>query len=116
MQGCAHGISRWSVVALVACLFAGTVAAQQAASTSGPIWTVPEVGALPYDAHGRMVRRGRDLITATYAHIGPLAAPGNRYAGNNLACSNCHLQAGTKKFAVPIFGLFEASSNPMSLR
>jgi len=107
MQGCARKVSRWSVVALAACVVAGTVAAQQAASTGGPVWTVPEVGALPYDEHGRLVRRGRDLITATYAHIGPLAAPGERYAGNNLACSNCHLQAGTKKFAVPIFGLFE---------
>src|SRR3954453_8516255 len=30
-----------------------------------PIWGVPDVGALPDDAHGRLVRRGRDLITAT---------------------------------------------------
>jgi thiosulfate dehydrogenase len=29
-----------------------------------------------------------------------------RFAGNNLACGNCHLQAGTKKFGVPLFGLF----------
>jgi thiosulfate dehydrogenase len=71
------------------------------------IWTVPEVGALPDDEHGRLVRRGRDLITATYAHIGPeVPDAANRYAGNNLACSNCHLDAGTKKFAIPIFGLF----------
>jgi hypothetical protein len=34
------------------------------------IWTVPEIGALPNDANGRLVRRGRDLITATYAHLG----------------------------------------------
>jgi hypothetical protein len=31
------------------------------------VWTVPEIGALPNDAHGCLVRRGRDLITATYA-------------------------------------------------
>ena len=30
-----------------------------------------------------------------------------RYAGNNLSCSNCHLDAGKKKFGLPIFGLFE---------
>jgi len=77
------------------------------APANAPIWTVPEIGALPYDARGRQVRRGRDLITATYAHIGPeVANPANRYAGNNLACSNCHLQAGTVKFAIPLFGLF----------
>src|SRR5262245_869251 len=31
---------------------------------------------------------------------------GKRFAGNNLACGNCHLQAGTKKFGIPLFGLF----------
>ncbi len=73
------------------------------------IWTVPEIGALPNDANGGLVRRGRDLITATYAHIGPeVADPAKRFAGNNLACGNCHLQAGTKKFGIPLFGLFGA--------
>src|SRR5262249_29452271 len=81
-----------------------TSAAQGAGAT---IWTVPEIGALPDDASGRLVRRGRDLITATYAHIGPEGADrAKRFAGNNLACGNCHLQAGTKKFGIPLFGLF----------
>ena len=53
------------------------------------------------------VRQGRDLVTATYAHIGPeVADPAKRYAGNNLACVNCHLKAGTKKFGIPLFGLY----------
>src|SRR5437899_9149137 len=74
---------------------------------SPAIWTVPEIGALPNNANGRLVRRGRELITATYAHIGPeVADPAKRYAGNNLACANCHLEAGTKMFGLPIFGLF----------
>ena len=83
-----------------------TSSAQEA--KSGPqIWTVPEIGALPNDAAGRLVRQGRDLISATYAHIGPeVADPAKRFAGNNLACGNCHLQAGTKKFGIPLFGLF----------
>jgi thiosulfate dehydrogenase len=73
------------------------------------IWTVPEIGALPNNDYGRLVRRGRDLITATYAHIGPeVPDRAKRFAGNNLACSNCHLQAGTKKFGIPLFGLFGA--------
>jgi thiosulfate dehydrogenase len=81
--------------------------AEVVAAPGSSIWTVPEVGALPDNEHGRLVRRGRDLITATYAHIGPEVPDAtNRYAGNNLACSNCHLEAGTKKFALPIFGLF----------
>ena len=57
------------------------------AKSSPPIWTVPEIGALPNDANSGLVRRGRDLITATYAHIGPeVADPAKRFAGNNLAC------------------------------
>ena len=77
------------------------------AQTTPTIWTVPEIGALPDDANGREVRRGRDLITATYAHIGPeVPDRSKRFAGNNLACSNCHLRAGTVKFAAPLFGLY----------
>jgi thiosulfate dehydrogenase len=68
---------------------------------------MPEVGALPRDARGMLIREGRDLITATYAYVGPnVADPAKRYAGNNLACSNCHLSAGTKKFGIPLFGLY----------
>ncbi len=82
--------------------------AQTAAPSGGMIWTVPEVGALPDDNYGRLVRHGRDLVTATYAHIGPeVSDPSKRYAGNNLACGNCHLDAGTKKFGLPIFGLYD---------
>lgn len=80
--------------------------AQQTASLN---WSVPNVGALPDDEHGRLVRRGRDLVTATYMHIGPNAAdPAKRYAGNNLACRNCHLEAGAKKFGLPLWGLADA--------
>ena len=82
---------------------------QTAAPSKDTIWTVPEVGALPDDSYGRLVRRGRDLITATYAHIGPdVSDPSRRFAGNNLACGNCHLEAGTKRFGLPIFGLYDA--------
>lgn len=80
--------------------------AQSAKSPGRTIWTVPEVGALPDNDYGRVVRHGRDLITATYAHIGPeVSDPAKRYAGNNLACGNCHLEAGTKRFGLPVFGL-----------
>jgi thiosulfate dehydrogenase len=88
--------------------FSQPVAAGRLGESSPKIWSVPEVDALPYDARGRLTRRGRDLVTATYAHIGPLVAGRSaRYAGNNLACGNCHLDAGVKKFGLPIFGLAE---------
>ena len=93
-----------TIVAFALTLPAGTALAQTA-----PPWTVPEVGALPRDAPGMQIRQGRDVITATYTYIGPqVADPAKRYAGNNLACTNCHLLAGTKKFGLPLFGLFGA--------
>jgi thiosulfate dehydrogenase len=89
----------WLASSLVPALAQGT--------PQPPIWTVPEIGALPDNAKSRQIRRGRDLVTATYAHVGPnVPDRAKRFAGNNLACSNCHLNAGTKKFAIPLFGLF----------
>jgi thiosulfate dehydrogenase len=97
-------------------LFVLALSAVPAFAQEAPVWTVPEVGALPQDERGQLIRRGRDLITATYAHIGPEVTPEKRFAGNNLACSNCHLSAGTRKFGLPLFGLFGAfpQYNPRS--
>jgi thiosulfate dehydrogenase len=87
--------------------WSGGLSFAQETPSAQQIWTVPEIGALPNNANGRLVRRGRDLIAATYAYIGPeVADRAKRFAGNNLACASCHLQAGTKKFGIPLFGLF----------
>ena len=76
------------------------------AQSSAP-WTMPEVSALPRDARGQLIRDGRDLMLATYAHIGPdVSDAAKRFAGNNLACTNCHLSGGTKKFGLPLFGIY----------
>jgi thiosulfate dehydrogenase len=102
-------VTGFPITVLVAAtvLFASAETITTAHAADASIWTVPEVGALPDDAKGRVVRQGRDLITATYAHIGPeVPDAAKRFAGNNLACGNCHLEAGTKKFGLPIFGLF----------
>jgi thiosulfate dehydrogenase len=94
------------IVAALAILFALPAQAQDLQPPADPAWSVPQMGALPYDAAGMLVRRGYDLVTATYAHIGPAVADeAKRFAGNNLACSNCHLNAGTKKFGIPLWGL-----------
>jgi thiosulfate dehydrogenase len=70
-------------------------------------WIVPDVDKLADDAWGKLVREGRDLTVATYAHLGPEAAdPAHRFSGNNMSCQNCHLEAGTKKFGLPFVGVF----------
>ncbi len=105
---CAAVFAFLAVTGLAALLAGAQSIAEEAHPPSPPIWTVPEIGAIPDDYYGRVVRRGRDLITATYAYIGPeISNVARRYAGNNLACSNCHLDAGTKKFGIPIFGPFK---------
>jgi thiosulfate dehydrogenase len=98
---------RPAIVALLAAIVAMAASGFEAHAQTATPWTVPEIGALPRDAHGLLVRQGRDLVTATYAYIGPnVADASKRYAGNDLACANCHLEAGTKKFGLPLFGLY----------
>ena len=53
----------------------------------------------PDDAFGDAVRLGEQLITDTAAH-----AP--QYVGNGLKCSNCHLDAGRKAGAAPLWAAF----------
>ena len=70
-------------------------------------WAVPDVDALPTDTFGRTVRLGRDLIAHTAATIGPDATdPAMRFSGNGLECQSCHLDAGTRKFGLPLAGVW----------
>lgn len=79
----------------------------KAAETEEAAWNIPDPDTLPDDAWGRVVREGRDLIIATYAHIGPeVADETKRFAGNNLSCQSCHLEAGTKKYGLPLVGVY----------
>jgi len=62
-------------------------------------FTPPLAAAAPADAFGDAVRLGEKLLTDTKA-----LAP--RYVGNNMACSNCHLDAGRKAGAAPLWAAF----------
>ena len=107
MTSIAQAIRALVLGAVGVLIAAHSATAQNFGAPADPAWSVPEVGALPNDENGQLVRRGRDLVTATYAHIGPAVSdPVKRYAGNNLACGNCHLMAGTKKFGLPLWGLW----------
>jgi thiosulfate dehydrogenase len=95
-----------ALIVMAAALEKGHEKGQEKDKETPPVWTIPDIDALPDDARGRLVRHGRDLIMMTYAFLGPHAADRDtRFVGNNLACSNCHLEAGTKKFGLPIYGL-----------
>ena len=70
-------------------------------------WQAPDITKLPDDRYGQMVRQGMALMEATYKHIGPeVKDVSKRYAGNNLACTSCHVDAGGRKFGNPWVGTF----------
>jgi thiosulfate dehydrogenase len=63
-------------------------------------WTAPNYSSIPNNMYGDYVKYGKTLIDETYKYIGPEVSDTKmRYAGNNLACSSCHEESGTKKWA-----------------
>jgi thiosulfate dehydrogenase len=70
-------------------------------------WVVPDIDKLADDDWGRTVRYGRDLVAKTASLIGPeVSDPAHRFAGNNLNCQSCHLEAGSKEFGLPFVGVY----------
>ena len=70
-------------------------------------WQAPDISKLPDDKYGQLVRHGKALMEQTYKHIGPEVTDlKKRYAGNNLACTSCHIDAGGRKFGNPFVGTF----------
>jgi thiosulfate dehydrogenase len=51
---------------------------------------------LPQDKYGELVRQGQRIFTQTPQYA-------RRYSGNALSCSHCHLEAGTKPGAAPLW-------------
>jgi thiosulfate dehydrogenase len=70
-------------------------------------WSPPKMSTLGNDPFSKLVKYGHALITNTPNEIGPnVADPAKRLSGNNLTCQNCHLQAGTQPYAMPLTGVW----------
>ncbi len=70
-------------------------------------WYAVDVNKLGPGPENDLIRYGKDLIVNTARHIGKNAPdPAMRYAGNDLACQNCHLNAGLQAFAAPFISTF----------
>ncbi len=70
-------------------------------------WKYPDMTKVPPGALGDSIKYGKELITKTALHIGPEVSDINkRYAGNNLACSNCHIDGGTRPNALGFVGVY----------
>lgn len=71
------------------------VAAPAATASFNP----PLAADAPADAYGDAIRLGERLMLQT-------AAEAPQYVGNGLACSNCHIDAGRKAGAAPLWAAF----------
>jgi thiosulfate dehydrogenase len=70
-------------------------------------WTPPDISTVGDDLFGKLVKYGHRLFTNAANEIGPVVSDvSKRLAGNNLACGNCHLQAGTQPYAMPMIGVW----------
>ena len=70
-------------------------------------WYARDVTNLAPSPANDVIRKGHALIVDTATLIGKNAAdPLKRYAGNDLACVNCHMNAGLKPFAAPFVSTF----------
>jgi thiosulfate dehydrogenase len=71
-----------------------------------------EVRGLPPGPSTDLIAYGERLVAETARHIGPESDdPALRYAGNNLACANCHMKGGLQPLAAPFVSTF--TSYPM---
>ena len=70
-------------------------------------WYAADVAKLGPGPENDLIRYGRDLIVETPRHIGKTASESAlRFAGNDLACQSCHLNAGLQPFAAPFVSTF----------
>jgi thiosulfate dehydrogenase len=84
----------------VAVVAAAAVVAVQAAEPAVK-FSPPAESAIPSGELGDLVRRGQAIFTDTKKNAGD-------YVGNDLKCSNCHLDAGRAANAAPMWGAYVA--------
>jgi thiosulfate dehydrogenase len=64
-------------------------------------FTPPAADSIPNDEFGKVVRKGKQIFVNTQENA-------RQYVGNSLNCVNCHLDAGRKGNASPLWGAFVA--------
>ena len=70
-------------------------------------WYRVDLAKLPPGPESGLIRDGSELIVNTARYIGKSAEdPSKRFAGNDLACVNCHLKAGLQPFGAPFVSTF----------
>jgi thiosulfate dehydrogenase len=103
-----HVALLWAAAALAgAAALVTSVPAADAPQVDLTDWVAPRIRTVGDDAFGKLVKYGYALMTDTANQIGPTVAdPAMRYSGNNLTCQNCHLNAGTQPYSMPLVGVW----------
>ncbi|MEP7207875.1 MAG: c-type cytochrome [Casimicrobiaceae bacterium] len=68
---------------------------------AAPLFEPPPESAMPDGEFGKLVRLGQAIFTDTRQHAG-------QYVGNDLRCSNCHLDAGRLRDSAPLWAAYVA--------
>lgn len=71
-------------------------APQKSERTASRKFTPPPRDAIPDDEFGALVRKGEQIFTNTQEHA-------SQFVGNELQCSNCHLNAGRLANSAPLW-------------
>jgi thiosulfate dehydrogenase len=64
------------------------------------LWSPPDFNDLPPNDSGDLIRYGKELVTNTSFYLGPKGIVSQITNGMN--CQNCHLDGGTRNFAIPL--------------
>jgi thiosulfate dehydrogenase len=109
MAGIGTNTRLWlaAALALVAGLAVGAGAGWFAWGREPDWYAYRDIAGLPSSPENELIQYGLTLVVDTPQNIGPLASePAMRFAGNKLACTNCHLDAGLQPFSAPYVSTF----------
>jgi thiosulfate dehydrogenase len=101
--------NKLAALALTLTVLGSSAGGQTPATPRDDLWPQPNADTLPAGAYKDAVLYGQKLFVETYATIGPeVRDRAMRYAGNNLACQNCHIDGGRQRYAIPMIGVYGA--------
>jgi thiosulfate dehydrogenase len=66
----------------------------------GEEWIAPDDREIPPDNDGDLIRYGKELVVNTSKYLGPKGIVAQ--ISNGMNCQNCHLDAGTRNFGIPL--------------
>jgi thiosulfate dehydrogenase len=96
-----------AALALVAGLAVGAGAGYFVWGRETDWYAFRDPASLPDNPQNELIQYGLSIVVDTPQTIGPLASDATmRFAGNQLACANCHLNAGLQPFASPYVSTF----------